>query len=294
VTAPTLLDTLSDGTPHSCADRLIELALRGGGPDNVTCIVADVVDQADGDDRPVVAGAFIEAGAAVEDGADSPASRAAKISRDDPQLPVLVATGRSRRRLAFGALFAVLLVAAAIGGWAWTQSQYFVGKDGHQVAAFKGVNAHFGPITLYSVIENSDLKIDDLNSAARSQVLSGIIANDRADADQILKRLEGELLPLCTVTSGLPNPTATPTPSAVTTPASTTRAATGSTKAGSTKAGSTTTTPPPPGPARTSTANPPVTPPAPTTALALPASTPEVAQQTDAAASPTGSGRSCR
>ena len=32
---------------ESCIDRLIELALRGGGPDNITCIVADVVDVGD-------------------------------------------------------------------------------------------------------------------------------------------------------------------------------------------------------------------------------------------------------
>jgi serine/threonine protein phosphatase PrpC len=29
--------------PKSCAERLIDLALRGGGPDNVTVIVADIV-----------------------------------------------------------------------------------------------------------------------------------------------------------------------------------------------------------------------------------------------------------
>src|SRR5450759_1791607 len=28
----------------ACADRLVQLALRGGGPDNVTVIVADIVD----------------------------------------------------------------------------------------------------------------------------------------------------------------------------------------------------------------------------------------------------------
>ena len=48
VTATTLLEALSSGDPQDCADRLIELALRGGGPDNVTCIVADVVDSAPG------------------------------------------------------------------------------------------------------------------------------------------------------------------------------------------------------------------------------------------------------
>ena len=30
--------------PGECADELVQLALKGGGPDNITCIIADVVD----------------------------------------------------------------------------------------------------------------------------------------------------------------------------------------------------------------------------------------------------------
>ncbi|MCW2604901.1 MAG: serine/threonine-protein phosphatase, partial [Pseudonocardiales bacterium] len=57
VSAPTLRETLSDGTPQECADQLVDLALRGGGPDNVTVVVAEVADDGYGDDLPVVAGA---------------------------------------------------------------------------------------------------------------------------------------------------------------------------------------------------------------------------------------------
>lgn len=35
---------LADATVQECADRLVELALEGGGPDNVTVIVAEVAD----------------------------------------------------------------------------------------------------------------------------------------------------------------------------------------------------------------------------------------------------------
>jgi protein phosphatase len=45
VSAETLAETLREVTDvGACADRLVQLALRGGGPDNVTVIVADVVD----------------------------------------------------------------------------------------------------------------------------------------------------------------------------------------------------------------------------------------------------------
>src|ERR687897_485420 len=43
VSPDTLLEALRLPDPHESADRLVELALRAGGPDNITCIVADVI-----------------------------------------------------------------------------------------------------------------------------------------------------------------------------------------------------------------------------------------------------------
>ncbi|AWT24925.1 PP2C-family Ser/Thr phosphatase [Corynebacterium provencense] len=50
VSADTIRDVLAEGTPTEAAEQLINLALRGGGPDNVTVVVADVVDVTDRDD----------------------------------------------------------------------------------------------------------------------------------------------------------------------------------------------------------------------------------------------------
>ncbi len=71
VSDETLADTLSGyRDPRECADRMIELALRGGGPDNITCIVADLLDEEpDGEqggepveNPPVVVGAVAARG----------------------------------------------------------------------------------------------------------------------------------------------------------------------------------------------------------------------------------------
>ena len=70
---PNTLSTYTD--PRECADRLIDLALRGGGPDNITCIVADVVDVDFGDDAPIVGGAAGD-GRDVTPPPDSAAARA--------------------------------------------------------------------------------------------------------------------------------------------------------------------------------------------------------------------------
>ena len=80
------LEALQVPDPHASADRLVELALRGGGPDNVTCIVADVIDVPYGDDAPVLDGA---AGTAT----GSSASRARPARRPGPPPST---TGRNR------------------------------------------------------------------------------------------------------------------------------------------------------------------------------------------------------
>jgi protein phosphatase len=67
VSDETLRETLATVTePEACTRQLIELALHGGGPDNITCIVADVVDAASANQpatrTPVLAGAAANVG----------------------------------------------------------------------------------------------------------------------------------------------------------------------------------------------------------------------------------------
>lgn len=89
VSTDTIREVLSRGTPEKAARKLVEMALRGGGPDNVTVVVADVVgfdanSNAPTDPeltlppRPVMAGAI--AGEAMDmPRPNSSAARAAAI-----------------------------------------------------------------------------------------------------------------------------------------------------------------------------------------------------------------------
>ncbi|WP_030017037.1 PP2C family protein-serine/threonine phosphatase [Streptomyces monomycini] len=97
VSHQTLEDTLASyHGPHETVQELIQLALRGGGPDNITCIVADVLDVDAGDtlaghlnDTPVVVGAVAENQNQLSDPStmQTPAARAAELGRhrDTPQ-----------------------------------------------------------------------------------------------------------------------------------------------------------------------------------------------------------------
>jgi len=218
VSTETILDTLRVPDPQECADRLVELALRGGGPDNVTVIVADAVEARAGDvidDVPVIAGAFVDPSAADVPGTDSPAERAAQMSRPKApaQAPQAAAKRRPRWRLiALLVVIAAMVIGLLAGVYAWTQSYYFVGRDGTEVAIFRGVNTSFGPLKFYEVDENTDLKLADLDPSSRSQVSSGIAAGSKDEARKVITRLEADhMLPLC---SQLQQPTITPTSSA--------------------------------------------------------------------------------
>jgi protein phosphatase len=215
VSPDTLLEALRLPDPHESADRLVELALRAGGPDNVTCIVADVIDVPYADDAPVMDGAVGGPRPHRESGPTSPASRAATLNaRPEPTDTVPVEPVRPRRRrlrIAFVSLVVLaLLGAGAYGLWRWTQAQYFVGAQGGQVAVYRGINTALGPVHLYSVVDTSPMRLDDLTQVASRQVQDGIPADNRAEADQILRNLSNQQKPLCPPT---PTPTPTPTPS---------------------------------------------------------------------------------
>jgi protein phosphatase len=95
VSHQTLEDTLAGyQAPHETVQELIQLALRGGGPDNITCIVADVLDTDDGDtlaaqlnDTPVVVGAVADTQLPLQDPRhlQTPAGRASELGRTPHQ-----------------------------------------------------------------------------------------------------------------------------------------------------------------------------------------------------------------
>ena len=196
----TLRDALSLADPQDAVDRLVQLALRGGGPDNITVIVADAVEtDHPAPIEPVVAGAAAEAPQAPPPGvADSPASRARTAEGRDVTAPtravaVPQAGSRARhpRRVAVVAGIVALLVLAGAGaGWAYVRSQYYVGAAGQQVAVFRGVSGSVAGVSLHTLDERTDLRTDQLGDLDATRVSNGIVATSRSNAQQIVARLK--------------------------------------------------------------------------------------------------------
>ncbi|AWB83108.1 PP2C family protein-serine/threonine phosphatase [Corynebacterium liangguodongii] len=84
VTPETIAGALKEGTIEIAAQRLIELALRSGGPDNITVVIGEVVDKRapsspEAPQAPIVAGALAPGVEATHP--SSAASRAAALMR---------------------------------------------------------------------------------------------------------------------------------------------------------------------------------------------------------------------
>ncbi|SES48954.1 PP2C family protein-serine/threonine phosphatase [Actinokineospora terrae] len=191
VSHETLSEAIQIPDPQECADRMIELALRGGGPDNVTVIIADVVDVDYGDNHPIVGGAAGN-GSDETPPPDSAASRASAMTTprpeprkvEQPPPPDPKVKRRKRVRLVVGLLLLlVLLGSGAVAARIWVNNQYFVGEgDGGEIAIFQGVRGSVLGLSLNSQLQGScdpnvatcdKFYVDDLEQFGKEEVRNG-------------------------------------------------------------------------------------------------------------------------
>jgi protein phosphatase len=220
--------------PAACAEALVSLALRGGGADNITCVVAHVVDSSDAppSSMPETVGSAAVRAAASTAEPQSPAAKAAALSRPQPAEDVddepVVGPPASRRRWTLRAL-AALVVAGVIGAggyaaYAWSQQQYYVGADGQNVAIYRGLPQDIGPVRMSHVYERQDVALDQLPEYSAEQVRGGITVADLGAARDKVSELRTQV---CAQTSPTPTVTRTATPTVTATPtAAATRTAT--------------------------------------------------------------------
>jgi protein phosphatase len=232
VSAETIGVTLREyADPQQCVERLVQLALRGGGPDNISVVVADATDQDILEATPIVGGAAArDRGMATSADESTPAARASALSGPRQPSPDPSGTAssreddpdRPRRHPVRTALLLTVLLGILGGGlwvgWTYTQRQYYVGatEDG-QLAVFQGVPGQIAGIDLSNVHATSATELEDLTAAAQEQVKQGIQAKSESDAQRRLAELTSDdpanpnLKPTCPPSPTTPTPTPTPT-----------------------------------------------------------------------------------
>ena len=171
VSAETLHKTLAEvEDPGDCADALVSLALAGGAPDNVTCIVGDIVDINASPDGVGPSTSSQIVGAAADDrhrpsaGGESAAGKAARLSspqeHEADEEPSRWQVWSARLRPWVLPVVALLVVAGATwGAYIWTQTQYYVGASGNDVAVFRGIPQELPIVDLHSLVETTDIPL---------------------------------------------------------------------------------------------------------------------------------------
>ncbi len=181
--------------PGECAEELIRLALRAGGPDNITCVVADIVEPGSYPVGPpqIVGAAAIDRHAASR-GGEGAAGRAAAL-RKQRRLAIDEDDGedQTKRRAWFapllGLVVAVLLGVGGWLGWSWTQSQYYViGQDGY-VVIYQGIPQSLGPWKFSHAAEVTDLSLAELTDADRQRLQDPVLRSSRKKIDQYINQL---------------------------------------------------------------------------------------------------------
>lgn len=220
VSYDTIAETLNEvDDVGECADRLLDLALRAGGQDNVTVILADIVDASTPtDNAPQIVGA-----AAVERnnptrGVSTPAGRAAALlnqpepghepEEDDIGVDLDAPPKRPWWFKTLGVFFLLIIFGVALfAGYSWTQTQYYLApvvvERDHSVASevdpgttvvgiFRGIRQELGPVKLSDVHELSTVAVEELPTFAQSRVAEGITAPSLEEARTILAELQAE------------------------------------------------------------------------------------------------------
>jgi serine/threonine protein phosphatase PrpC len=234
-----LADILGTGTVDYATVELVRASLEAGSSDNITCVVADVVDAAaaaavgDAETEAASATGPMLVGAAAEQprkaGTTSKSFFRGHRGGDTGELEPVPGEGDTPvdpeelryaprpprrflwlRRIALLVVLAVLLLLAGSGAYSWTQRQYYIAAAGENVAIYQGIQSDLPGLQLSELHETSQITLASLPDYRAAQIRDGISADDLDHARRIVRSI-GELARPCPTAK--PTPTASPSPS---------------------------------------------------------------------------------
>ena len=235
-----IADILGTGSVDYAVVELVRASLDAGSTDNVTVVVADVVDAtaagAEEDTGAAATTGPMLVGAAAEQPRRTPlASKSffrghrsgdtgeiepvpGESADDDVDPEALRYAPRPPRRfrwvkrLVALAVLLGLLVAAASAAYGWSQRQYYVAFDGDQVAVYRGIQSDLPWPTMNRVHSTTEVTRQSLPAYRAAQVTEGIPADDPDHADEIVAELTG-FARKCPEPEPEPEPSPSPSPS---------------------------------------------------------------------------------
>jgi len=174
---------LGSGDLTSAVTELIDCAIAAGAPDNVTVIVADVIENGIEVDPVVIGAAADSVNQARLPSVEFPEEQNHRLDFNRMYYPV-------RKRNWLLPIASTFIVVATIfaGGLFWLANQWFVGvfSQTDEIAAFQGIPT----AGLYRVADIAEFKVTDLPLFERTQVEKTIEAATEAEAIEILAQLK--------------------------------------------------------------------------------------------------------
>ncbi|MDY5584599.1 MAG: Stp1/IreP family PP2C-type Ser/Thr phosphatase [Arcanobacterium sp.] len=203
---------------EECAQELIGLALAGGAPDNVTVVLADVVDSA-----AIKASEAITVGAAktrnlepryrIDDVAQEESFETETANTGTTSLNISatsedaehennikdsseVAPTRSRPLAKIMATLGILavLVGGVLAGYSWTQTRYYVTPLNGKVAIYQGVPQTLGPLSFHKLHSVTDLEVSDLSNFVQDRLANPITRGSLAEAEAVVENLREHIV----------------------------------------------------------------------------------------------------
>ncbi|HWD46837.1 MAG TPA: Stp1/IreP family PP2C-type Ser/Thr phosphatase [Actinomycetota bacterium] len=206
---------------HRAARELVTVANAHGGPDNITVIVVDAVDESavlDDEDEAtgdLAAGSVTGALPAVAGDGDATAARSGRGGRaaraaEDRSLTM----HRRLQRVLLAGIVVLAVAALLVAARSFLLSRYWVGFDGDSVAVFQGVPGDVAGLRFSRLVERSPVSRAQVPAAYAARLEDGVQADDLEDARGIALCAPQVLSPGgC---AGAPASTPTPTTAATT------------------------------------------------------------------------------
>ena len=199
---------------EEAADLLVQETLEYGAPDNVTVVVVDVVAQnAASDFVPQATYVGSAANEIIID--ERPGSRLLRLfnpraltdllgnseetsefkPESDEYLDYILSQTRVKikwhRRRQFATVAALVLAGLLLlgAGYGYTQTRFYVGERGGNIAIFQGIRESLGPFKFGHLYKVTDIQMSSLSPYQRSLVLQTIPATSLADANREIATL---------------------------------------------------------------------------------------------------------
>ena len=214
---------LESADPQEAVEKLVKVANRAGGIDNITAVILDFSEDGSGPGatkrsaipqqptmgRPVppatppkrsditVVGAPIpepspEASTARGPSTPSPAARPAAGTR--PGAPRRSSRRVGRKVGIWAGVTLAIVALAMVGLRLYLDTQWFVGVSNGRVAIFRGVPTEVGGFELHSVVVETSIPAEEAQALALYRDLpDGITADDRTGAETIVESIRDDV-----------------------------------------------------------------------------------------------------